>query len=272
MIESGRLRLAFDPALGGRACSWTVQTDSPSDDTTDGTWLELLTRHSDAPIDHGMYVMAPWAGRIAGNAVGAHLIPANFGPWAIHGTAPWGPATLAEQSADSITFHQGLGGWPFAGSVRTRWSIDGDVLHTAIAVRAHEQAFPASVGWHPWFPRELASVAAVVDLPATQQLLRGDDALPTGELVPFTADYGTYDDALLVPDQRASIRWPGIATIEVHSSSPWFVLFDQLPDAVCIEPQSGPPDALRPQAHWTPMIVTPDAPLELRASWRVIVE
>lgn len=261
-IANGRQRLVFDMALGGRASSWTVQRD-------DGSIVELLARHSDAVIDHGMYVMAPWAGRIRGNAVGAHLLAASHGPWAIHGTMPWRPVEVSARSTSSITVEQELVGWPFPGAVQTTWTLDEDALETSIRVRARDAAFPATVGWHPWFPREIAGVQAQVDLPAATQLVRGDDALPTGEETPFAAAYGTYDDAFRVPAQQASITWPGIVTVEIRSSAAWFVLFDQLPDALCIEPQSGPPDGLRTTPFFEPTIVTPEQPLELRARWQV---
>lgn len=261
-IAAGRQRIAFDTGLGGRASSWTVQR-------ADGSSLQLLTRHSDADIDHGMYVMAPWAGRIRGNAVGAHLLAANFGPWAIHGTVPWRPVEVSARSDDAITFEQDLLGWPFDGAVQMQWALDEAGLATVIRVRARGTSFPAAVGWHPWFPRVIEGVAAQVELPATTQLVRGDDALPTGEEVPFTAAWGTYDDAFRVPDGRASITWPGIVRVEVSSSAAWFVLFDRLPDALCIEPQSGPPDGLRSTAFAEPTIVSAERPLELRARWRV---
>lgn len=213
--------------------------------------------------------MAPWAGRIRGNAIGNRVMDASFGPWAIHGTAPWRRATVEQRDATSITFTQDLGEWPFAGSVTTSWRIEDQTISADIVVSSHLDAFPATVGWHPWFPRELDGVSAVVTLPATQQLLRGPDALPTGEVVAFHDAPGTFDDAFLVPEQRASITWPGVARVEVTSSSPWFVLFDQLPDAICIEPQSGPPDGLRSHSFWEPQLVTPDNPLELRTQWRV---
>lgn len=261
-IAAGGQRLAFDLALGGRASSWTVQR-------ADGTAIELLTRHSDAPIDHGMYVMAPWAGRIRGNAVGAHLLAASHGPWAIHGTVPWRPVEVSARSEDAITVEQELQGWPYSGAVQASWALVDGGLETTIRVRAREEAFPATVGWHPWFPRVIDGVAAQVDLPATSQLVRGDDALPTGDEIPFAAAYGTYDDAFRVPARRATVTWPGIVRVEVTASSDWFVLFDQLPDALCIEPQSGPPDGLRSTPFFAPAIVTPEQPLELRARWSV---
>jgi galactose mutarotase-like enzyme len=43
----------------------------------------------------------------------------------------------------------------------------------------------------------------------------------------------------------------------------YVVLFDQLAEAVCVEPQTGPPDALTLE----PMVVTPDRPLTATMSW-----
>jgi aldose 1-epimerase len=260
-IAAAGIRITFDLDLGGRADSWTIRRD--------GHPMELLTRHSDAPIDHGMYAMAPWAGRIRNNAVGEHRMEPTFGPWAIHGTAPWRPATVLQSTAASITLKQDLGAWPFAGSVETHWAITETTVQTNITVSSERDEFPATVGWHPWFPRELHGAQARVDLPATDQLVRGEDALPTGERIPYQPIPGTFDDAFLVPSQQATITWPDVARVHVTSSEPWFVLFDQLPDAVCIEPQSGPPDGLRSSAYWEPFLVTPNRPLALSTTWTV---
>jgi aldose 1-epimerase len=43
----------------------------------------------------------------------------------------------------------------------------------------------------------------------------------------------------------------------------YVVLFDQLSDAVCVEPQTGPLDALTLE----PIVVTPDRPLKARMTW-----
>lgn len=264
------MRLSFDPAHGGRAASWVVETAHGP--------VELLARHSDAAIDWGMYAMAPWAGRIRGNAVptaapGAPM-PANHGGFAIHGTSLWREADVAAHGPASIAFAQDLGWWPHAGTVRTTWALgteDGTaVLDTSIVVTSDETRFPATVGWHPWFRRRIAGATAHYDLPAREMLVRGEDALPTGERRAFADRPGTFDDAFDVPSMRASIAWADAVRIDITSSEPWFVVFDELPDGLCIEPQSGPPDGLRAHSGWEPRIVAPGAPLELRTRWSVV--
>ena len=75
--------------------------------------------------------------------------------------------------------------------------------------------------------------------------MRGDDHLPTGEVVPYDPGDGPFDDAFRVPDGRATVSWPGALAIDIASDSDWYVVFDELPSFVCVEPQSGPPDGLR---------------------------
>ncbi len=41
------------------------------------------------------------------------------------------------------------------------------------------------------------------------------------------------------------LRWPGAREVTLTSSADTWVVFDQRPGAVCVEPQTAPPDALR---------------------------
>lgn len=264
-IEAGGTRLGFEPALGGRAVSWQVGRGS-------GGAIELLAPRSpqrDHPVEHGMYVMAPWAGRIRGNAIGGRPQPVTYGPWALHGTVLDRPARVVDQGPSWVVFASDA--LPWAGSVTASWSIEEDgSLATSIAVQCDDDAaepFPATVGWHPWFRRELDGSSVSIDLPASHRLVRGDDHLPTGELVPHVPAPGTYDDACVVPSRVVELRWRGVVTVRCEASEPWFVVFDQLPDAVCVEPQSGPPDGLEPFGDWQPRLVRPGDPLELSARW-----
>ena len=257
-ITAGGVRLAFDPGLGGRAVSWTVH------DT------ELLSGAGTDPVEHGMYAMAPWAGRLRGNAAQGQLLPVTYGGWALHGTLLARPAVIVEHGSSFIAFATRIGpgedAWPWPGTVTATWSLDpGGTLHTGIEV-VSDAPCAVTLGWHPWFARCVDGADVAIELPATMRLRRGEDALPTGDVLAHVAAPGTYDDAFVVPTQEATLRWGGMG-LRVTSSAPWFVVFDQRDEAVCVEPQSGPPDGLRAHSGWRPQVAAPGQPVSLTAAW-----
>lgn len=264
-LAVGDIALTIDLDSGARATSWTVA----------GT--ELLAHHGDDPVEHGMYPMAPWAGRVRGNAVTVAgtttLLPVTYAPWALHGTvlARSGSVVREEHSSEEarlivrFTDHPG---WPWATTVDVDWHLQPGRLTTRLSVQADADAFPAVVGWHPWFRRDLGVGAPLQwRLSATSRLVRGDDHLPTGDLVAYDPADGPFDDAFVATD--ASVEWPGALRIDIASDGGWFVVFDELSDAVCVEPQSGPPDGLREQAGAPPRRVVPGEPLMLTTQWSI---
>lgn len=262
LTASADVRLVVDPGCGGRAVSWTVGD------------LELLGVRGRDPAEYGMYPMAPWPGRLRGNRVVVdgvvHDLPVTYDGWAMHGTvlaAPWQVVTH-EQDSDAAVLELVVplgAGWPWPGRVRQTWRLGADALVTSLTVESDGPAFPAEVGWHPWFVRRLARGGpVVVDLSATGLLERGPDHLPTGVVLDPAGVVGPYDDAFVVPDGRARLTWPGALRLDVSSEVGWFVLFDQLPEHVCLEPQSGPPDGLGPGAF----VVRPGHPRTAAATWR----
>lgn len=264
-LSFGDARLVVDLDHGARATEWTVGD------------LSLLAHHGPDPVDHGMYAMAPWAGRLRGNEVEwggeHHALPVTYEPWALHGTALRQAATVASAGADGesawlvarIDEHPG---WPWPMTVDLGWELRADRLTTTITVRALDEPFPVVVGWHPWFRRRLARGEPLQwSLDATGRLERGADHLPTGRVVTEGVLDGTFDDAFLVPDGRAAAVWPGALELEVASDAGWYVVYDQLPDCVCLEPQSGPPDGLRAGYGREATVASPGAPHTLTTTW-----
>ena len=268
-LASADMTVVIDPGLGARAVSWRV----------DG--VELLASRSTNPVEHGMYPMAPWAGRLRGNAVMAdgHRVdlPITYEPWALHGTVVARAASsvaVDEMATGVVATFDSHPEWPWPMSVGIGWRIDGRVLEADIVVTALESAFPAVVGWHPWFRRRLdRGGPAEWTLAATRRLQRGDDHLPTGDAVAYRPEDGPFDDAFHVPDGRARIAWPGALTIDVASDGDWYVVFDELAEMLCLEPQSGPPDGLtavgRPPAYGPLRMAEPGTPLTLTTRWTV---
>ena len=92
----------------------------------------------------------------------------------------------------------------------------------------------------------------------------------SGRFTPVVLSSRSFDDAFLVEARAARIEWLGHLRIELTSSHPWFVVFDELPDFICIEPQSGPPNGINDGIVAPVTIVVPGQPLELVNEWQVI--
>jgi aldose 1-epimerase len=60
------------------------------------------------------------------------------------------------------------------------------------------------------------------------------------------------------------LRWEGVIEVSVDSTCMDVVVFDGTDHALCVEPQTGPPDALR----LTPIVVEPGLPLVAEATFR----
>lgn len=261
-LQAGGVELVIDLDSGARAQSWRI----------DGR--ELLGALGPDPVEHGMYAMAPWAGRIRDNAVDvdgvAVALPVTYPPWALHGTVLNASASLVRRTTDSrgemlVAAVDSHPGWPWPAKVELTWQVTPDAVVTVIEVQALGEPFPAVVGWHPWFRRSLGEGGSLDwSLAATGRLVRGEDHLPTGEVAPFDRADGPFDDAFRVPDGRAIVAWPGVLALEIASSGDWYVVFDERADFVCVEPQSGPPDGLG-----TAPLVTPDRPLRFVTTWTV---
>ena len=258
-LQAGRQALTIDLDAGARAVSWTV----------DGT--ELLGGAGTSAVEYGMYPMAPWAGRVRGNALtwngSRHDLPVSHDGWALHGTCLDAPGRLVAHEGPALVVRfEEHPGWPWPAAVEVGWRLEPARLVTTLVVEALGEPFPAVVGWHPWFRRDLGRGEPVEwRLEATDQLVRGDDHLPTGERIPFDPSAGPFDDAFVVPTGRAAVRWPGALSLDVVSDGSWFVVFDQRPEAVCVEPQSGPPDGL----DGTHGVAAPGVPLTMTTTWSV---
>ena len=264
-LAVGDVRLEIDEELGCRATSWTVGD------------LSLLSGRSADPVEHGMYPMAPWAGRLRDNAVRwsglRYDLPASYQQWALHGVVLGAPLEIVDHGSDEGSAWlqartSRLGAWPWPGHVDVTWHLTTEVLTTTISVVAEDRPFPAVVGWHPWFRRRLGHGGDLRwTLEATGRLERGADHLPTGRVLTADLSDGPFDDAFVVPDGRAVVHWPGALRLDVAANACWYVVFDELPDVACLEPQSGPPDGVN-DGYGSPVpIASADQPQQLVTTW-----
>lgn len=260
VLEGPDARLEISPDAGARMSSLVV----------DGQ--ELLVTRGAGPLDWGCYPFAPFAGRIRDGSFrfdGRSVrLATNDPPHALHGTVfdrPW-----MVDAPDSLSVDLGPG-WPFRGRLRQDFELTAGRLDASLRLEATDR-MPVVLGWHPWFRRRLAgtdahpepsSEAVELDFSATRMYERGPDGLPTGRLVDPTPP--PWDDCFIGLGRPPRLTWPGRLTIELSSSADHWVVYDEPVDALCLEPQTGPPDAMNLGAA---PVAEAGAALAVSMTWR----
>ena len=258
VLRSATARLVVDPAQGGRMISLVVHGS------------ELLVTEGMGPMMWGCYPMAPYAGRVRDGAFTFdgrdHRLPTTMPPHAIHGTV----LDRAWVIDGEARLYVDLGpDWPFAGLVRQHVVLGAGGLKVTLTLEAAEP-MPATIGWHPWFRRILAgsgnagaapSAPAQLQFTSSRMYERGDDGLPTGRLV--EPSEGPWDDCFVDVTTPPRLVWPGRLALEIASTCDHWVVYTEPDDAICVEPQTGPPNAI----NLAPQVVTPGAPLTASMTW-----
>lgn len=257
-LRSDAVETVLDPEAGGRIASLRV----------DG--LELLVTEGWGPVAWGCYPMVPWAGRVRdgllrwrgeSHPLPTHLIP----PHAIHGTLLETAWEIVDAGPSSATLAADLGPpWPFGGRAVHRVIVTSAGFRAELEVHAGSRPMPAIAGWHPWFRRVLRDPAGaavggpvVVDLDAGGMLRRGPDGLPDGTVVrPIPPE--PWDDCFVEVSGSPGVHWPRALEVRVESPAPFWVVYTEREEGVCVEPQTGPPNGLNSGEH---AVVEPGAPL-----------
>ena len=98
------------------------------------------------------------------------------------------------------------------------------------------------MGMHPWFARDLdRGGSAEVEFEASEMLIRNFEGIPTGQRCAPTAP--PWDDAFTGIKGTPAVVWEDVARISIESDAPWWVVYTEDSEGVCIEPQTAPPDA-----------------------------
>ncbi len=243
---NGIVRVGLAPGAGGRLASLEV------------AGLELLRPAGPDPIRWGCYPMAPFAGRVRRGRFRfrgrEYALPCRMPPHAIHGTVfdrPFEVLGPGELRCD-------LGPeWPFRGALHERVSVGARHVRLELVLTA-EEPFPASLGWHPWFRRRLErGGSARLHLDAAAMYRRDEEGIPDGTLVPPPP--GPWDDCFTGLRTTPVVEWPGALRLRLGSDATCFVVYDEPADALAVEPQTAPPDAL----NRMPRVVAPGRPLRL---------
>ncbi|MDI3407842.1 aldose epimerase family protein [Streptomyces cavernicola] len=219
--------------------------------------------------DHfGSFPMAPWCGRTENgqfrNGGQVHRLPVNSPPHAIHGTVrdkPWRRARGGGDTQAVFTYDL-VEPWPYSGRITQIFELDESSLTVRMGLETYGDSFPAQLGWHPWFLRNLGREDVTIDFDPAWQEERGADHLPTGKRIDPLP--GPWDDCFGMPDGVAvTLTWPEQLELKVSGPEQWVVIYDEQPEAVCVEPQTGPPNGLNTE----PRLVTPIEPLEATMRW-----
>ena len=114
-----------------------------------------------------------------------------------------------------------------------RWSLEYD---------PGDCKLPAWIGMHPWFARDLdRGGSAEIEFKAAKMLKRDEEGIPTGEIV--APSNSTWDDAFTEIQGVPAVIWEDVARIDIESDAPWWVVYNEDSEGICIEPQTAPPDA-----------------------------
>ena len=284
--DDGReVRMTVSPAAGGRVRQILVSDVGLLAEPTDG---------DPQSTGWGSFPMAPWVGRIRNGRFaflgddialdlnhqdgesggGGPLMPTRPGTHgdlpeadqdrhAIHGTTfsrPW-TVDAADTAQLEMSCHlDGALGWPFAGVARQTIKLAANGVDFAMSVESIDgSAFPASLGWHPWFAKPDR-----LDFHPVAMYRQDEAGLPTGDLV--VPPSGPWDDCF-INHQPIRLHYDRqiASTVTVSSPVDHWVVYDGPDHATCIEPQTGPPDGptLRPK------VVTSGVPLRItmRIGW-----
>jgi galactose mutarotase-like enzyme len=268
-LEAGPARLEVDPTDGARLTSLVVHDH------------ELLVTGTGGGVGYGSFVMAPWAGRLRDGRVSAdrRTLQLRREPddgHALHGLVHSRPWSLVAADARMVRMDLRL---PAATSDRTDPAVGADGwftdLHLAQELRLHDDHLdldltvtpaattPVTVGWHPWFRRQIADAEVELEVPAPHILRKDRVGITTTERVPVPPQ--PWDDAFVDLTGPVRLRWADVLELEIASDAPAVVVFTGRTYGVCVEPQSGPPDEANLAER---RLARPDAPVTLSTTWR----
>ncbi len=227
---------------------------------------ELLRTTGTSPFGWGSFPMVPYAGRVRDATLAfagqRYSLPVGDPPHAMHGTVT--DRRWQRVGEDAIATDLGPG-WPFRGQVIQHFELATDHLRCRMELHA-EEPMPASIGWHPWFLRRLKGTPAgsdlELDLDAGAMYRRDAAGIATTELIRPPA--GPWDDCFTDLRRPPTLRWPGVLGLTIESDCPAWVVFTFPTDALCVEPQTAPPDAL----NTDPTVVHPGRPLVAEMTFR----
>jgi aldose 1-epimerase len=237
---------------------------------------ELLVRENGHPATWGIFPMAPWAGRMANAtftdlAGVTHTFPPTWGDHAFHGRLYQSMAneqSVAGDGASAVMYVplNSAAGWPLDARASVAAELSGNAAAGALTITltvTAEVEQLVTAGWHPCFRRFLLDATSrsevgtegVLSFAPTGVLAR-DASMPGLHLVDAVqpaVDGGvaapgsgaTWDDPFVGVTTPPKIAWGDdlVLTLTAGPAVTHWMVYDP-DDALCVEPQAGPPDAI----------------------------
>ena len=258
-LRHGAIRLAIEPERGGRVTAFE----------RDGRAIFRTAEVGRDPLGASLFAMVPWPNRIANGRFAWRgrtvVLPVNHraasADHPIHGLGWQAAWSVVERSATAAilryAYRGGAWPWPFAAT-QTLTVEPGGYEHMLALTNLSDEAMPAGLGLHPYFPRDGATMTRA--FPTRSRM--GADELPLAPQAwnappPMRPQDDCYASArepivLTWPDCRVVIEPDaafGHTHVYVPEGEPFF----------CVEPVSHPPDAanrgglraLDPGETWT---------------------
>jgi aldose 1-epimerase len=238
------------------ACSWMLDglaQASAEIDTRRGARLrslrvgphELLVAHTEgvaSEFQDGLFLMAPYAGRVAAARFGFDgeviELPVNAPPHSAHGVV----AGRRWERLAPGRFTTSLGDrWPFGGWASIEIETRATGLRLEARVGAGDRAMPTNIGWHPWFRRRVDDIEAVLAWDAAISY-RDDDGITSRSPQPRDPAKPTWTAP--ADGQDPVVRWPGLLDLRLSSAEARCWVVHETAEAICVEPQTAPGNAL----------------------------
>ena len=231
-IDGDQISIAIDLDQGARLASvqWRDMQFAVPFRGQDLTW--------------GWFSMVPFAGRIKDGIVkdskgSKYQLPNNFDP--PHALIGYGAQSSWEDIGGGRQFLELP--TPFNGATVTQsYEILDNAIRWSLDYESHGCDLPVTLGFHPWFAREIGKGdSAELFFAANKMFKRGDDYLPTGEII--TPTQPPWDDTFMEIKGVPEINWPGAARLTMECDTPYWMVYSQDEDGICIEPVTAPPNA-----------------------------
>ena len=231
-IDDAEFQIAIDLDQGGRIASLRWRD------------MEFATPFRGEIQTWGWYAMAPWAGRIRDGIIRnssdkEFQLPTTIDPpHALHGfgfTSSW-----QEIGPGRALLHLPA---PYGGAtVEQRIEVLDDAVRWSLEYEPGHSDLPVWLGIHPWFPRDLGhGGSAEIEFAAESMLERDGEGLPSGKFI--SPSKQPWDDAFTQIRGVPAVVWEDAARIDIECDAPWWVVYTEDAEAICIEPQTAPPDA-----------------------------
>ena len=254
-VQLGDWDLVARPAMGGALVACRYRGRNVLREAQSATHVTEVAAYPMVPfcgrIEHGRF---QWDGQEV--ELAPNFLPE---PHAIHGTG-WTSIWGAETSSETLTLSMfnDIGWWPWPFLAKQVWRADAGRLTYQLSItNTGETAMPAGLGWHPFFPRNGASLnggtakiwEGAPGSAETKQNAPSADRDMSGER---TIEGVTLDHTYDWPAQRAVLTYAEAGqrvVITASENASHVTLFSPADeDFICIEPLTHVPNALN-MAH-----------------------